>query len=220
MTNSKDYFERLLSAIQQLSTESVERVAGQLLETYHSNHSIYIFGNGGSAATASHFACDLSKNTCKDLPRAASRIRAIALTENVATMTAWANDESYDDIFSEQLLNFARSGDCVIAISGSGKSRNVLNGLKTAKQLGAMTIGFGGGGGGEMRDLCRECVIAPSDDMELIEDIHLAMCHAVTSIVRERIAAGEISFDWAGDIPMNAPLMYGDEGTAVWHGAE
>lgn len=186
--SSKSYFEVLSHTIAGVVPHIVDQIAGKLLEAYWSDRSVFVFGNGGSATTASHFACDLSKGATTWLESGAKRFRVIALTDNVALMTAWANDTSYENVFAEQLRNLARGGDVVIAISGSGNSTNVLKALEVANCLGAATIGLTGFMGGKMKSLCRRCLVIPSDNMEVIEDVHLAVCHSLSTVVRTALA--------------------------------
>ncbi len=142
---------------------------------------IFIFGNGGSSSTASHMACDFGKNT-----RSASQphLRVMSLNDNMATLTAYANDEGYDKVFSEPLRSLAEPGDVAIAISGSGNSPNVLEGVKAARQLGLKTIGLTGFNGGKLKDLVDLCEIIPSNSMEQIEDAHLIIDHILTVILK------------------------------------
>lgn len=163
----------------------VNVVADVLVQAYESGRTIFAFGNGGSAALASHFACDLAKGTVNGSPK---RFRIMALTDNVPLMTAWANDSNYENIFSEQLANFAVRGDVAFAISGSGNSPNVLKALRLAKEVGLTTAGLTGFAGGEMRQLCDTCIIVPCENMQIIEDLHLCIAHSLFSCVRARIA--------------------------------
>ena len=187
--NSETYFAVLSAAMQELGHSAVDRIASELLDAYRCGRSIYIFGNGGSAATASHFACDLGKGSASWLTRAAKRFRVIALTDNVPVMTAWANDADYADIFAEQLRNLIRPGDVVVAISSSGQSANIIKALEVANRQGAHTIGLGGCDGGRMKPLCRTCLVVSSNNVEVIEDVHMAVCHAVATIARQGISA-------------------------------
>lgn len=165
--------------------DEVDRVANLLVRAYEQERSIFLFGNGGSAALASHFACDLGKGAVN---RSKKRFRVLALTDNVPLMTAWANDSKYEDIFAEQLANFVRPHDIAFAISGSGNSPNVLHALRTAKGIGATTIGLGGFAGGKMRELCDACIVIPCDNMQIIEDLHLCVAHSLFTCVRSKIA--------------------------------
>jgi D-sedoheptulose 7-phosphate isomerase len=155
-----------------------------LMRAYESGRTVFLFGNGGSAALASHFACDLGKGTING---AGQRFRVLALTDNVPLITAWANDAQYEDVFAEQLVNFVRPDDIALAISGSGNSPNVLKALKAARDASAFTIGLTGFQGGCMRDLCDLCMIVPSDNMQIIEDLHLSVTHAIFTILRSKI---------------------------------
>jgi D-sedoheptulose 7-phosphate isomerase len=182
--NSKSYFELLARTMEGVIPQVIDQIAVELLEAYWSDRTVFVFGNGGSATTASHLACDLSKGATKWLPGTAKRFRVVALTDNLALMTAWANDSNYENVFAEPLRNLVRAGDVVIAISGSGNSPNVLKALEAAKSANATIIGLTGFAGGKMRALCRSCIVIPSDNMEVIEDLHLAVCHSLTTVVR------------------------------------
>jgi D-sedoheptulose 7-phosphate isomerase len=182
------YFDCLSNTIARLPFDSVDVVADILVRAYVDSRMIYLFGNGGSAALASHFACDLGKGTINGTRK---RFRVLALTDSVPIITAWANDANYEDIFAEQLANFAKPHDVAFAISGSGNSPNVLRGLRTAKELGATTVGLTGFSGGKLKDLCDVCVIIPSDNMQVIEDMHLCVAHAVFTTIRRRICRAE-----------------------------
>ncbi len=147
---------------------------------------IFILGNGGSAATASHMANDLNKGA--SVP-GQPRFKAIALTDNVPLMTAWGNDTSYENIFVEQMMNFLELGDVVIAISASGNSPNVLRALRVARQYGAITIGFTGRDGGQLRRLVDHGVFIPSDHIGQQEDGHMILDHVITSALRQLVEA-------------------------------
>ncbi len=112
----------------------------------------------------------------------------LALTDNVPTVTAWANDSSYEDVFSEQLRNFVQAEDVAFAISGSGNSKNVLNALHVARQAGATTLGISGFQGGQMKPLCDICMIVPSNNLQIIEDMHVATAHSIFRIVYSRMS--------------------------------
>ena len=177
-----EYISDLKALLEKMPVEDIHRVVSLLEKTRESKGHVFIFGNGGSAATASHFACDLSKGAISEGKR---RIKAFALTDNVHLLTAWANDTSYDMVFSEQMKNYIEPGDVVIAISGSGNSPNVLNGINVAREKGAITVGFIGFSGGKLKDLVDVHVIAPVDNMERAEDVHLLFEHIITVCLRE-----------------------------------
>ncbi len=179
------YLQELSSTIQRLPVQSINRLAEVLLGAYARSRTIYLFGNGGSAALASHLSCDLGKGTVPG--GGGRRLRAVALTDNVALITAWANDARYDSIFSEQLENLLDPGDVAFAISASGNSPNILAGLSLARRAGAVTAGVAGFQGGKMKTLCDICVVVPSENMQIIEDLHLSIAHAVFRVVRQRM---------------------------------
>lgn len=176
------YITDLQDTLDRLPLEQIERIIETLLEAQMAGQTVYIFGNGGSASTASHFACDLGKNTAlPGLPR----MRVIALTDNVELITAWANDTAYEHIFAEQLRGLVQPGDVVIGISGSGRSPNVLNAIALARQVGATTIGLTGFEGGLLAGMVDIPLVVPSDSMEQIEDVHLILEHMICTAIRE-----------------------------------
>jgi D-sedoheptulose 7-phosphate isomerase len=186
ITGFHSYFAKSGKIIRRLPFEMIERVANVLHQAYEEGRSVFLFGNGGSAALASHFACDLAKGTA--LPdKYGKRFRALSLTDNLALMTAWANDTSYEQVFAEQLRNFIQKGDVAFGISGSGCSPNVLLGLQAARESGSVTIGLGGFKGGKLPTVCDLCIIIPSDNMQIIEDFQLAVAHALFTVIRHRI---------------------------------
>ena len=178
------YFNGLSTVLDMLPHAEIDELARILLHAYQEHRTVFLFGNGGSASLASHLACDLAKGT---VVRGSARFRVLALTDNVPLMTAWANDSHYHDIFAEQLRNFIEPDDVAFAISGSGNSPNVVNGLQAAREAGAFNIGLTGYEGGKMKALCNHCVVVPSDNMQVIEDLHLSISHCVFSVVRNEI---------------------------------
>lgn len=183
---SMSYFQRYSSIVGKLPYEVIDAVTAVFWDAYQRDQALFVFGNGGSAALASHSACDFGKGTVVNGNR---RFRVMSLTDNVPLMTAWANDQRYEDIFAEQLRTFVRSGDVVFAISGSGNSANVLNGLQVARDSGAQTVGLTGFKGGKMKVLCDQCVVIPSDNMQLIEDFHIAVTHSIFTTLKKRIVS-------------------------------
>ncbi len=184
-TALNSYFDDVIQTIGKMPIATMEKIVTALMEAYESSRTIYLFGNGGSAALASHFACDLGKGASNG---SSKRFQALAFTDNVPMMTAWANDARYEDIFAEQLINFVRRDDVTFAISGSGNSPNVLKALKVAREAGAFTIGLTGFQGGDMKDLCDLCLTVPSENMQIIEDLHLSVTHAVFTALRAKIS--------------------------------
>jgi D-sedoheptulose 7-phosphate isomerase len=185
------YFGCLSQTVKRLPFESIDRIASILLGAYDAGHMVYLFGNGGSAALASHFACDLGKGT---LNGSGKRFRVLALTDNVPLMTAWANDSGYEDIFAEQLANLVRPEDVAFAISGSGNSPNVLRALAVARAAGAITLGLSGFQGGKMKELCDVCMVVPSDNMQIIEDLHVCAAHALFTSIKAKICQATGAF--------------------------
>lgn len=186
ITCAEDYFACLTEVLQSVPHGQIDEISNILLNTYEEGRKIFIFGNGGSAALASHFACDLGKGTI-GRGNHRKRFRVIALTDSIPLMTAWANDSSYDDVFAEPLRNLIEPGDVALAISASGNSPNVLKALQTAHEAGAYRLGLTGFQGGKMRRLCDFCLAVPCDNMQMIEDIHLSITHALFTTIRHKL---------------------------------
>jgi D-sedoheptulose 7-phosphate isomerase len=162
-------------------------------DTYHDGHHFFIMGNGGSAATASHFALDLAKNT---IVPGTPRLKAISLTDHVPLITAWSNDTAYEYVFQEQLAMMIEPGDVAVGISASGNSPNVIHGLQFAKQLGGQTIGILGADGGKVKSLVDAYVLAPGQNIEQVEDAHMILAHIITRhmrVVLHRYAQFEVN---------------------------
>ena len=181
---AKDYVESLREVLSRLDHAMIDRMVEDLWTAYQEDRTIFFFGNGGSAALASHLACDMGKGT---IARSHRRFRAISLADNIPLMTAWANDFSYQDIFAEPLAGLVRKDDRVFAISGSGNSTNVVRGLQVARAAGAKTLALTGYEGGLVRGLADLCLIVPSNDMQHIEDAHLCSAHAIFTALRQRM---------------------------------
>jgi D-sedoheptulose 7-phosphate isomerase len=180
-----NYFGELEQMMRAISLPDLKKVLDMLEEGYHNGHRIFVMGNGGSAATASHFALDLSKNT---IMPGAPRVKAISLTDHVPLITAWSNDTHYEHIFAEQLANMIEPGDVVIGISASGNSANVINAMKMARQSRAATIGLLGAKGGKLKDMVDACVLAPGQNIEQEEDAHMILTHVITRHMREVVS--------------------------------
>lgn len=170
------YIEDLKKTLEQLPEDRIEPIVNILREARLNNKQVFIMGNGGSASTASHFACDLGKNTRKE---GVPDFRVMSLADNMALFSAFANDEGYAYVFSRQLSSFACPGDVVIGISASGNSPNVINAILTADELGAFTIGFTGFDGGLLGSLVDINLHVDSDCIEHVEDIHLILEHLI-----------------------------------------
>jgi len=180
------YLQRLAQVLPLVPAEAMSRAVGLILQARKAGRRIYVMGNGGSATTASHFVCDLMKTA---RVQGAEPVRAFALTDNTPLMTAWANDAAYDRIFAEQILSHVEPGDVVIAITASGNSPNVVEGLKAATARGAWTIGMLGFEGGACRKLVDVALHIPNDHYGLVEDTHSAMTHAITAAVKDAVEA-------------------------------
>jgi len=158
-------------------------------EAWRAGRRIFLCGNGGSASLATHLACDLGKN-CSHPGR--PRLKMIALTDNVPTITAYANDLSYAEVFREQLVNLFEPGDLVIGISGSGNSENVVRTLAWAREQGGRTAGILAMGGGRCAPLCDVVVIAPTDDMQHAEDAHAVLAHLIMKVFSRKVAGDDV----------------------------
>jgi D-sedoheptulose 7-phosphate isomerase len=181
-TVAADYLGRLAQVLTLIPDEAVSSMIDLLQEAQATGRRVYIIGNGGSAATASHFVCDLTKTA--RVP-GQPPLRAFALADNGAVMTAWANDSDYDDTFAQQIFGLAEAGDVVIAISASGNSPNILAGLKAASARRAHTISLVGFDGGAAALLSDVVIHVPCRDYGLVEDAHSAIGHAVTAAMLE-----------------------------------
>ena len=189
------YFSELEQMLQAISLSHLETVLRLLEEAYRNGRRIFIMGNGGSAATASHFALDLAKNT---IMPGAPRLKAISLTDHVPLITAWSNDIAYEHIFSEQLANMIEPGDVVIGVSTSGNSPNVINALNLAKQYRATTVGLLGAKGGKIKDMVDAFILAPGQNIEQEEDAHMILAHVITRHMREVVRSYAASLTVAG----------------------
>jgi D-sedoheptulose 7-phosphate isomerase len=183
------YFQEMQNVLAEVPREAIQAVISALYVAWAQRKQVFVVGNGGSASTASHIANDLSKAT---IVPGMPRMRVIALTDNVAVMTAWGNDVSYDCIFKEQLENLLQAGDVVLGISASGNSPNVLRAMEFARQLGAVTIGWTGQAGGHLKDIVDHCAHAPTEDVGMIESVHLVLVHLVTKQIASCIRADSL----------------------------
>jgi D-sedoheptulose 7-phosphate isomerase len=181
---ARGYLGHLRNVLERIDVGAIERVVEALLAARDDDRAIFVLGNGGSAATAAHFANDLAMGT--QAPH--RRFRIVSLVDNAALLSAAANDYGYDDVFVRQLEGILRPGDVVVAISASGSSDNVLRAVSHANAVGALTIGFTGFDGGRLRQLLQIDVHAPTGDGEYgpSEDAHLALAHVITNYLRLR----------------------------------
>ena len=178
------YWQEIGSLVRLMPLDEIAAAADLLLDCYTTGGTVFVLGNGGSAATASHFVCDLAKGSrVADAPP----FRVVALTDNVPLLTAWGNDESYERIFAEQLAPLLRPGDLVVAISASGSSPNVLAAAALARDSGAAVIALTGATGGQLRWLADLAILVPSPTIEQVEDAHLIIAHSLCVALREQL---------------------------------
>jgi len=181
----KKYFRELSELVPQLPYSAIATIASVFLDAFTEQRTVYVFGNGGSASSASHMMCDMTKGASG--LNEGQRPRVMALTDNVSLISAWANDFGYERIFSEQLKTFVKPRDVAFAVSTSGDSPNILLALETAREYGALTVGLAGCQGGQMKGLCDVCAVVPSENVQVIEDLHHAMMHSIFTAVRESL---------------------------------
>lgn len=179
----KDFLEVQSQCIKEIkeNSQTIDKIIKIIISARNNNKTIFTMGNGGSGSTASHFVSDLQKTM---IMKNEKRLKSISLVDNIPVILAWSNDVSFESIFEEQLKNHLGKGDIVIAFSGSGKSKNVVNALKFAKKKGAKCIGFTGRDGGHFNRICDVVFKVPSSDMLTIESQHVAICHCVAYTIR------------------------------------
>jgi len=177
-----NYINKLTKTLDSLDIYAINSALNMIYEAYSRNANIYIFGNGGSAATASHFVCDFNKGVCEKLDR---KFNFICLNDNIPILMAIANDIGYESVFVKQLENRVQATDLVIAISGSGNSENVINAVKYAKSQGCAIIGLTGFDGGLLRELSDCSLHVAIDDMQITEDIHMVFDHLMMKVLSQ-----------------------------------
>ncbi len=190
----RDYLAAMSAITARLPVAEIDRVIGLLYAAWQRGSQVFICGNGGSAATATHFACDLNKAT---IVAGQPRFRACCLNDNVPLVSALTNDNGFDDLYLEQLINFFREGDVLICISvhgGVGRdkaqpwSQNLLKAMQYAKERGGQTIGLAGFDGGAMKDTADACIVVPADSTPQVESFHLALEHLICSCLKGMVA--------------------------------
>jgi len=186
------YFVGLAQVLPNLPTKEISEMVEYLLQVYREGGTVFTMGNGGHGSTAAHAINDLNKHTVSNDERTriavtGKRFRAVCLNDSISTLTAWANDMGWENVFSQQLENWVKPGDLVIGISESGNSRNILKAFEVAKASGAKTICLSGLTGGKARDLVNLCILVPSEDVLFVEDTHLAIFHCVCQCIRKAL---------------------------------
>ena len=184
-SSSADYLKKVAELLDALPDPS-DRFVEALYAGFEQGRTVFLIGNGGSAANASHFGQDLAKGTLSSMS-ATRRFRVVPLTDNIGFITALANDEGYDSIFEQQLRNLAASGDLLVAISGSGNSPNVIRAAEYAHSIGMTVIGVTGFDGGKLKALADVSVHIPVDDMGMTEALHGVVFHLAMCRLRERL---------------------------------
>src|SRR5882672_9319882 len=172
----EQYKTDLLAAIESVGLNKVREATNLLRQARDGDAAIFVCGNGGSASTASHFVCDMLKGASYNRT---SRFRIMALNDSLPTLTAYSNDVCYECAYVEQLKNFARPGDIVIAISGSGNSPNVLRALEYANSIGCRTVALTGRDGGKLGPMAQLNIQVPHQHMGRIEDVHMIVTHMI-----------------------------------------
>ncbi len=183
-TSADQYLGRVIDTLTRLDRQAINQVAQILLDCRDREGTIYLFGNGGSGATASHMYCDLTKGVSRGH---GMRFRVVCLNDNIPAMMAYANDLSWEGIFVEPMKNLIRDQDVAIGISGSGNSMNVVNGLEHANSVGATTVAMCGYDGGKISRIADISIHAKLCDMEVVEDTHLVVSHCLKMILIEAI---------------------------------
>jgi D-sedoheptulose 7-phosphate isomerase len=184
------YVERLKTELARVDQAEIKKMADLIFEAWENEKFVYIFGNGGSATTASHISEDLGKSSLRECDlrdESKKRLKILSLTDNVGWLLAVGNDVGYDQIFVQQLMNYGQEGDLAIGISGSGNSPNVLNAIDWANRHGLKTYGLTGYKGGKLKGLAQTGMHVALDDMGMVESIHLALFHWVLNDVFARI---------------------------------
>jgi D-sedoheptulose 7-phosphate isomerase len=184
---AREYLETVCTEIRRLDPVQLEMLSALIEEAYHAGRFVFICGNGGSGANASHLCEDLAKCTLRDFENQ-KRLKVLSLTDNTPAILAWGNDEGYDRIFVEQLKNLASPGDLLLAISGSGNSPNILKAVEWSNHHGLITVGITGFGGGKLRALARHSVHAGVEDMGIAESLHQVVFHWIIDDLYRRIS--------------------------------
>jgi D-sedoheptulose 7-phosphate isomerase len=181
----KKYVQETAALLELVEQTQIQALIDAICDAYRAEQMVFIIGNGGSGANASHLCEDLGKGTLTDFD-SQKRLGVVSLTDNTPYILAWANDEGYDRIFVEQLKNLGREGALVIAISGSGNSANVLRAVEHANAHGIRTFGITGYDGGRLRQIADQSLHVPSTDMGLVEAVHGVVFHYLIDALRER----------------------------------
>ena len=181
---SQKYLNQLSSVLNEFPHENFDKMIQEMMKSYEEERNIFVMGNGGSGATASHWAGDINKGCSLHLEK---KFKMICLNDNIPMMMAYANDISYDDIFVEPMKNFFSPGDLVIGISGSGNSKNVLKAIEFANRKKGRTIGLCGYEGGKLHDMVDIPLLARVNDMQKVEDVHMIIVHISMQAISKKL---------------------------------
>lgn len=176
----KDYLAHEIQILHHLDVDAINQALNLLVQTTERGNTIYVFGNGGSSATASHYQNDFNKGISEHIEK---KFKLQCLNDNVATLMAVANDIGFEEVFRFQLRGQLKSGDVVMAISGSGNSKNVINAVEYAKMQGNSIIGLTGYDGGRLKELSDISLHVPVDSIQITEDVHLIFDHLMMSVL-------------------------------------
>lgn len=186
----KEYYEREIRVINNLNLDEINEAMNAIYETYKNGGTIYVCGNGGSASTASHMQNDFNKGISEYIDK---KFNFYCLNDNISTIMAIANDIGYEEIFRFQLINKITPNDLLIGISGSGNSKNVLNAVQYAKEIGAKVVGMTGYTGGKLKEIADYVMHVDEMDMQIAEDIHMTFDHMIMKIFYNYLIKGEIT---------------------------
>lgn len=195
MTRTEEYLSEVSKIVSDLDRDSIDRAIQILFEAWSDDKQVFVIGNGGSASSSTHFACDLNKWVSDEADR---KFRAFALVDNIPLMSALTNDNGWSDVYSEQLRNFYRKGDVLVAISvhgGSGSdkagpwSQNLLKAVKYVKDNGGKVVGLSGFDGGVLKEAADACIVVPANSTPHVEGMHLVLTHLMAEQLRARISA-------------------------------
>lgn len=176
----KEYYQSLANTFEKLDYKEISLAMNALVNCYENGGTVYVFGNGGSSSTASHMVCDFNKGVSM---KKSKKFNFVCLSDNTPILTALANDVSYEDVFAYQIERILNSNDLILAISGSGNSKNIIKAIKVAKDAGVKVIGMTGYDGGQLYKMADYHLHAPINDMMKAEDIHMSFDHMMATIL-------------------------------------
>lgn len=180
---AEEYLAGAVECLREVPLDRLEQIVDVIVDAHARGRTLYVFGNGGSASAASHIACDWGKGTSV---AGKPRLRIVSLSDNIALITAWANDFGYELVFKEQLVNLLEQGDVVLGLTASGNSPNVLRAMEYAKQKGAVTIGFIGFGGGKLKSIVDFDITVSSRNYGQVEEVQMTLNHVISQYLKAR----------------------------------